>query len=136
MKWLPLVIVAVLPGFVAAAPGQATAVVAGIVLSPEGRPLPRALVAVTGTTRGDQADENGRFLITEVPSGARVVRATRTGYREATYRVELVADDTVRIALRLNPAMPEDGMPIWPIDPDARPRAIPISSSRGSPHEN
>ena len=127
MKWLPFVLLAALPAFVAA-PRQATSAVGGIVVGVEGRPVRGAAVAVAGTTRGDLTDADGRFFITQVPSGPRVVRATRVGYRETTYRVELPADDTVRIALRLSPADPEGGPPRWRIDPQVRPRPVPIAA--------
>ena len=125
MKWIAVLAAGSLSAFV---PAQESGVISGIVASMDGRPLAGAPVAVAGTTRGDHTDAEGRFLITGVPAGARVVRATFPGYREGRYRVAIGADDTARIALRLAPARAADGPPVWRIDPDARPRAIPIAS--------
>ena len=101
MKWPLIVVAAGLSGFAWAAPEQATGVVAGVVVSEQGRPLARATVAVEGTRRGAQTDADGRFTITEVPVGRRLVRAQSAGYREGSRRVEVVAGDTTRTGFLL-----------------------------------
>jgi hypothetical protein len=101
MRWLLVVVAAGGWGFAWATPEQATGVVAGVVVNEEGRPLASASVGVAGTMRGDRTDAEGRFTITRVPPGTRVVRALSAGYREGTRRVEVVAGDTARTGFLL-----------------------------------
>jgi TonB-linked SusC/RagA family outer membrane protein len=83
MRWTPvLALCAALLCPLAGARAQgATGTVAGTVLEdPSGRPLADAIVSVNGTPRRTVTDAAGRFRLTGVPTGARVVSASRPGY--------------------------------------------------------
>jgi hypothetical protein len=115
VRWLMVVAAVALSGFAWAAPRQETGVVAGVVFGEAGTPLRGAAVAVAGTKRGDRTDAEGRFTITAVPAGRRLVRATSDGYREATRRVEVAAGDTARTGFLLSTGPAR--MRLWLIDP-------------------
>jgi hypothetical protein len=115
MRLLLVVAAAALSGFVWAAPQQATGVITGVVVNEEGRPLASASVGVAGTMRGDRTDADGRFTITRVPPGTRVVRALSAGYREGTRRVEVVPGDTARTGFLLTTGPTR--VRFWLIDP-------------------
>ena len=96
-------LLAILTLFTASAAAQAQEVgrIAGRVMAAEGQNLPNIQVTVVGTTRGALSDTAGRFTITDVPVGARVVRATRVGYAPTTQAVTVVAGQTVNVTLQL-----------------------------------
>lgn len=54
------------------------------------RPLPDVQVQVVGTQRGAVTDQNGRYRITGVPTGAQQLRVRRVGYATATSAVTVV----------------------------------------------
>jgi TonB-linked SusC/RagA family outer membrane protein len=101
----PKLCFAVLLGL-AFAPGllhaQATGSVRGAVteLGTE-RPLTGVQVFVPGTSVGTLTDQNGRFLLVNVPAGSQTVRATLIGYAEADRTVEVVAGQTAAVNIRL-----------------------------------
>jgi hypothetical protein len=75
-----------LAGFTASAlvpgdPGQTK--ISGVVLDNQDRPIPRATLRVEGTTREAQSDEQGQFVITQVPVGpVRLIADATTSTRE------------------------------------------------------
>lgn len=81
---------------------QATGSVRGAVteLGTE-RPLGGVQVFVPGTSVGTLTDQNGRFLLVNVPAGAQVVRATLIGYAEADRQIDVVAGQTAQVNIRL-----------------------------------
>ncbi len=58
-------------------------------------PLPGAQVTVTGTTLGALANENGQYIVRQVPAGPHEVRATLIGYSTETNTVTVTAGGTV-----------------------------------------
>ncbi|MBI3005247.1 MAG: TonB-dependent receptor, partial [Ignavibacteriales bacterium] len=49
------------------------------------QPLPMANVFVVGTSFGAASDENGRFIIRDVPTGNYEIRSSYIGYKTATF---------------------------------------------------
>jgi TonB-linked SusC/RagA family outer membrane protein len=59
------------------------ATITGIVTDMEGRPIPGATVLVVNTTVGTQTRDDGRYTLTKVPEGVKVVEARRIGFQPA-----------------------------------------------------
>lgn len=72
-----------------AQPAAAPGAVAGTVRDADGRPLAGASVYLSGTTRGDAADADGRFRIEGVPPGAYRVVASMIGFETGAEPVEI-----------------------------------------------
>ena len=88
VQFVAAVFASVLVPIALAAQGPGT--VTGTVIDRENqRPVQEVQVIVVGTQRGTQTDQNGRFTITGVPSGAQVVRARRVGYAPASVTVSV-----------------------------------------------
>ncbi|MEW6750725.1 MAG: TonB-dependent receptor [Candidatus Latescibacterota bacterium] len=66
----------------------------------DGRPLPGATVLVLGTQQGAVADEEGRFLLPDLPPGPHALLVSHVGYRARTVRGLGPASGEVVIALR------------------------------------
>jgi TonB-dependent SusC/RagA subfamily outer membrane receptor len=68
--------------------------VTGVVVEgPTQRPLPGVQVSVAGTQLGTLTNQEGRYLIVNVPAGTREVRATRIGYAQGTQQVTVMAGE-------------------------------------------
>ncbi len=79
-----------------------TAVLTGVVRdSATAEPLSGANVVLPSLKRGAQADESGRFRLTNLPPGPLEVRATLVGYRTAGAIVTLANATTTTIVLDL-----------------------------------
>jgi TonB-dependent SusC/RagA subfamily outer membrane receptor len=59
------------------------------------RPLSGVQISVAGTQLGTLTNQEGRYIIMNVPAGTREVRATRIGYAQATQQVAVAAGETV-----------------------------------------
>jgi TonB-linked SusC/RagA family outer membrane protein len=59
------------------------------------RPLSGVQISIAGTQLGTLTNQEGRYIIMNVPAGAREVRATRIGYAQGTQQVTVVAGETV-----------------------------------------
>jgi TonB-dependent starch-binding outer membrane protein SusC len=100
-RWLFAIMVAVvfLP---AAADAQQRGTITGTVVDgATQRPLAGAQVTVAGTQLGTLTNQQGRFLIPNVPAGAREVRATLIGFGQGSQTVNVAADETVTISFQL-----------------------------------
>src|SRR5690606_9544886 len=80
---------------------QESGTVAGRALMAAGTPAADLIVRVEGTTRGALTDADGRFQITAVPAGARVLVAQRVGLATVREAVTVPAGGTVTVALTL-----------------------------------
>lgn len=78
-----------------------TAVLTGTVAEERGAPRAGAVVSVEGTPGEAVTDERGRFTLTGLPGGSRMVVARMVGYLAARAPVDLRGRDTTRAALRL-----------------------------------
>lgn len=90
---------AVAPGLLHA---QGTGSVRGTVMEAgTERPLSGVQVFVAGTSLGTLTDQNGRFLLVNVPAGQQAVRASLIGYGDAERAVEVVAGQTAAVNIRM-----------------------------------
>ena len=81
---------------------QETGAVEGSVTSAAtGQPLAGAQVSIQGTTLGTLTDPDGRFTISNVPTGTQSVVIQFVGFATTTEEVEVVADETVSLTLRV-----------------------------------
>ncbi|MGH7563146.1 MAG: carboxypeptidase-like regulatory domain-containing protein, partial [Gemmatimonadota bacterium] len=74
---LSILIFALLPRAASAQTGT----VSGTVVDERGEPVPLATVVVEGTNLGAMTDENGAYVIREVPAGMQTMVARAFGYR-------------------------------------------------------
>jgi iron complex outermembrane receptor protein len=81
---------------------QTAATIAGSVKSKDNNEaLVGATVTVLGTGRGAACDINGKFKITNVPSGAQKVRVVYVGYKEQIREITLAAGETATLDVLL-----------------------------------
>lgn len=66
------------------------------------QPLSGVQVFIMGTTLGALTDQDGGFLLSDVPAGAQTVRAERIGYGETERQVEVPAGGTATVQLQLS----------------------------------
>ncbi len=76
-----------------------TATVSGTVRDAAGAPMPGASVYLSGTTRGDAADRDGRYEIADVAPGAYRLVASIIGFEPALEDVTLVPGGTLEVDL-------------------------------------
>jgi hypothetical protein len=86
----------------AAVPLAAQASVAGVVKDSSGRPIARADVAIEALGKHVLTDDAGRYLLSDIPPGARLVRARFLGYEASLATITLVALETARGAFILH----------------------------------
>jgi TonB-dependent starch-binding outer membrane protein SusC len=101
-RWLvpTILALAMLPaGAAAQERGQVTGVVTDAATQ---RPLPGVQVQITGTQRGGLTDQQGRYLILNVPVGQREVRVVMLGYGQVTRVVNVVAGQSVTANIELS----------------------------------
>ena len=90
-QWLLALVAAALLVSHGSLSAQATGQISGSVNGDDGRPLAGASVNVEGTDIGALTDSNGRFSLTGVQPGQRVVQARMIGYTPATSTVTVAA---------------------------------------------
>ena len=98
-RWLIIPVLALVAAGNAMA--QTTGRVVGTVTSEAGAPIPGASVFIVGTSMGTLTAEDGRYLLNNVPVGARQVRVNIIGFAELTRSVEVVANQAVTADFRL-----------------------------------
>ena len=64
-------------------------------------PLAGARASIVEPARAAVTDDSGRFVITDVPAGRRLLRVSHSGFRAVERAAEVVAGDTLRIELSL-----------------------------------
>lgn len=69
------------------------------------RHLTGAQVSVVGTTMMASVDEDGRYTITNVPAGTRVIRVRMIGYRGIDREADVAGGATTTIDFELSPAV-------------------------------
>ena len=91
---LPLLALAT-PLHPAAAQAAATGRIEGMVVeSRSQRPLAGATVLVAGTTRGAMTNDEGRFVLVDVPAGRHQLSARRIGFESASLTVTVTSGQT------------------------------------------
>jgi TonB-linked SusC/RagA family outer membrane protein len=83
---------------------QDTGTLEGRVTEAGGAPVPDALITVVGTNRGARTGEDGQYRLVNLRPGEFTVRFTRIGYAAASRPVTLVAGQTARLDVALEPA--------------------------------
>ena len=118
------VIVYILTGVFAPAAAQETGVMAGTVSDAStGERLPGANITLAGRdTLGATTDTDGVFVLAGVPAGKRELRVTFVGYQTSSRSVTVVAGDTTRMSIVLNPRTTVlEGIEVAALSPDLRP---------------
>ncbi|PYP76969.1 MAG: hypothetical protein DMD35_16650 [Gemmatimonadetes bacterium] len=88
-----------------AAQGTPLGTVAGSVVDDAtSAPIPRVTVLVVGTTRGTITDDQGHFVIADLPPGTHTLRARILSHRPRDVIVVVVAGTTVATTIRLTVA--------------------------------
>jgi TonB-dependent starch-binding outer membrane protein SusC len=102
-RWPLTPLVASVLALLPAAPLLAqTATVTGTVTSAvTGQPLADVIVMVTGTELRNQTNQDGRFLILNVPAGERQIEAQLIGYGQETRTVTLAAGATATVDIQM-----------------------------------
>lgn len=84
------------------ASGAQTGSLAGRTINAEsGQPVGWATVVIEGLDRARISDAEGSFFFANVPPGTHVLQSLHVGYREARFKVEVVAGDTAQVELAL-----------------------------------
>lgn len=110
-----------------------TGTVSGMITDPDtGQPVQVVQVYLDGTNHTGVTQENGRFLLINVPSGTYVLVAERLGYtsvRQGNVVVETGGTTTIELAMRVQPLRLEEIVATGLVDPIAGIRA-PFSIGR------
>ncbi len=72
------------------------------------RPMAGVQVSIAGTQIGTITNQEGRYIITNVPAGPREVRVTRIGYAQVTQQVTVAPGETATV----NFAITESAVPL------------------------
>ena len=93
---LPLLVSILIFAVLPRAASAQTGTVSGTVVDERGQPIPLATVVVEGTNLGAVTDENGAYVIREVPAGRQTMVARAFGYRmqAETEEVSAGGDDS------------------------------------------
>lgn len=93
-----------------AAEAQTTGTIVGRVTDQAtGEPIIGAQMFLAGTTRGIVTNQQGRFVLLNVPAGSYELTATLIGYTQAAQRVTVTAGQTVEAQFALRPSAVELG---------------------------
>jgi len=85
-----VLVVAILAGLAEVLHAQTTATISGVLVSRDGRlPIEGGRVAVLGTAIVAASDSSGRFVLTGVPAGVRVLQARAIGFAVGSWLLEL-----------------------------------------------
>lgn len=82
---------------------QKTGTIIGSVVERESKaPIPRATIILEGLPIGAIADEHGRFLVENVPSGAQLVVVSAIGFVQGRKHISVFEGDTVSLDVELS----------------------------------
>ncbi len=88
--------------FAAPASAQTGTIEGRVTQARTGEPLSRAQVAVVGTNIGAQTDDDGRFVLLNVPSGRRQIRVLLIGFTMGTVDLAVTAGSVTTANVELN----------------------------------
>ncbi|CAN5903432.1 TonB-dependent receptor [soil metagenome] len=108
LRWL-FATALLLTGLPAAAYAQGGTITGQVVNQDTQAPLSGVQVFVTGTNRGTLTNQEGRFLIPNVPAGQQVVRASLIGFAQGEQRVNVTAGETATVSFSLRTSAVELG---------------------------
>lgn len=86
---------------------QSNGVIKGQVLDSDQKPIPHISVVIEGTSRGASTNVQGRFSITNVPSGRHSILVSGIGYEGRRKQVELERGETKMVDFQLAPKYSE-----------------------------
>ena len=88
-------------------PSGPTGTVTGIVTNAlTGQPLPGAIVRVDGSGANATSGNDGRFVLSNAPAGARTLRTSATGFVTETRTVTIVTGSNTEQSIALTPGRP------------------------------
>jgi TonB-linked SusC/RagA family outer membrane protein len=99
--WLGALSLGLLLGSTAAAQAQQASVSGRITEVGSGTPIPDAQVFIVGTNLGGLTNQDGRYILRNVPGGAQQLRVIRIGYQETKRPITIVAGQTTTLDLVL-----------------------------------
>jgi len=103
-SWIPVIVAALMISLSHDALAQGAGRILGQVQGGTGEPLPGASVMVVGTELGTVTDQEGRFLLMNVPAGEHQIRVERLGFRSYTETVNISAGQTATLSVQLREA--------------------------------
>ena len=77
------------------------AVLIGMVVDQEGNPRPGARASVDDAASESYTDENGRFMLTNLPAGSQTLMVRMVGYSASRMPILLRNNDTTRVSMRV-----------------------------------
>jgi TonB-dependent receptor-like protein/carboxypeptidase-like protein len=81
---------------------QTTGTIAGTVTEKDGKtPVPLAQIALMGTARGTMGEDDGRFVIRDVPAGPRTLKIMEMGHPDEVRDVLVKAGETTYVKIRM-----------------------------------
>lgn len=99
--WSVLPVVAALLVLPAAAAPQTGTIAGEVTEADTGEPVPNADVVVVGSEIHTLTNQQGRFLLRNVPLGVQQVRVQMIGFRSATERVTVEAGQVAQVQIRI-----------------------------------
>jgi len=104
-----LIVCLALAGLPAAHAQSGGAVEGRVVDAEDGTPLPGANVIVEGTSIGASTNQNGRYRLTDVPTGEATLVVSYVSYKKATETVTVEAGQTATVPIELQSNVLESG---------------------------
>ena len=99
--WLGALSFGLLLGSTATAQAQQASVAGRVTETGSGSPIPDAQVFIVGTNRGGLTNQDGRYILRNVPLGAQQLRVIRIGYSEVKRPVTVTAGQASSLDLVL-----------------------------------
>ncbi|NUP55698.1 MAG: SusC/RagA family TonB-linked outer membrane protein [Gemmatimonadaceae bacterium] len=99
--WLGALSVALLLGSTASAQAQQASVTGRVTETGSGTPISDAQVFIVGTNLGGLTNQEGRFVLRNVPAGSQQLRVIRIGYTEMKRPVTVTAGQTTTLDVAL-----------------------------------
>ena len=87
----------------AAAPTIKLSHLQGTVLDPLDNPLTKVIIEIDDPAMATFTDESGFFRLRNIPAGARTIRVKKIGFDGVDFELDLLADSTVHIGVKLQP---------------------------------
>jgi TonB-linked SusC/RagA family outer membrane protein len=103
--WLGALSFALLTASTTAAGAQQASVTGRVTEAGAGQPIPDVQVFVLGTTLGALTNQDGRYTIRGVPTGAHQIRAVRIGYTESKKPITVTAGQAITLDFALTKAV-------------------------------
>jgi len=119
-------------GWVARVEGQTAGTFAGTVVDDvSGRPLHRALVSIRGLDLRGATQQNGQFLLENVPAGRHEVKFEADGYVSVVEELEIASSDFLQIRLDPVAAVLDEILVLAGRAPSARPGGSTVQAPEG-----